>query len=89
LKFLIKIEEAMDKLILVFLAKVKAWTPEFIFDFYFWILSIPSLLKQKKEKWIPKLRIHYLKFLGYTEHYTTMFRGHIVGYLIYLRSEEF
>jgi hypothetical protein len=89
LNFLIKIEEALDKIILAILAQIKGWTPEPFYMVYDWFLSIPIHLKKTKEKWIPKLRIHYLKLLGYTEHYTTMIRGHFVGLLIYLRSEEF
>lgn len=89
MKFLIKIEEALDKLILAALDKLKGLTPEPFFEIYQWLLTTPALLKKRKEKVVSKLRIQYLKFLGYTEHYTTMFRGHFVGYLIYLRSEEF
>lgn len=89
MKFLIKIEEALDKLILVILAKLKSWVPEFVFDFQHWLHFIPSFLKKQKEQWTSKFRIRYLKFIGYTEHYTTMIRGHLVGWLIYIRSEEF
>lgn len=89
MNFLIKIEEALDRLILAILAKMKGLTPEPFFMVYEWFRSLPSLFKKIKEKWTPKLRIQYLKFLGYSEHYTTMIRGHFVGLLIYLRSDEF
>ncbi len=89
MKFILKIEEALDKLILVIIAKLKLLTPEPFFDIYNWIKDLPALLVKKYKALQPKIRISYLKFLGYTEHYTTMIRGHLVGSIIYLRSEEF
>lgn len=89
MKFLIKIEEAIDQFILNFIEKVKQATPHFVFASIDWVKSSPKLMKKKIDSFTPKVRIFYLKSIGYTEHYTTMVRGHIVGVLIYLRSEEF
>lgn len=89
MKFLIKIEEAMDKFILAMIAHLKELTPEFVFGAFFVIVGLPALIKKKVKATQPKIRIFFLKLVGYTDHYTTMIRGHLVGFLIYLRSEEF
>ena len=89
LNFLLKIEEALDKLILSLVGKFKALTPSFVFALYHWFLDLPSLIKKQFKTLQPKLRVKWLKFIGYTEHYTNMVRGHFVGTLIYLRSDEF
>ncbi len=89
MKFLIKIEEAIDQFILNFIEKMKGLTPHFIFDSIEWIKHSPALVKNKAQAYAPKLRVFSLKFIGYTQHYTTLVRGHIVGVLIYVRSEEF
>lgn len=89
MKFLIKIEEAIDQLILKFIEKMKGLTPSFIFQSIDWIKHSPALISKKAKSYSPKIRVFFLKVVGYSQHYTTMIRGHIVGVLIYLRSEEF
>ena len=89
MKFLIKIEEAIDQLILTFVEKMKGATPHFVFKSIDGIKHSPDLAKKLVKTYSPKVRIFFLKVVGYTEHYTTMIRGHVVGVLIYLRSEEF
>lgn len=89
MNFLIKIEEAINKMILRLLEHLKVLTPQFVFEFVAFLVHIPSLLKKKYKSYQPKIRIMGLKFVGYTEHYTTMLRGNLTGVLIYLRSEEF
>lgn len=89
MKFLIKIEEALDQFILNFIEKMKGLTPHFVFKSIDWVKHSPALAKKKAQSYAPKIRIFSLKVIGYTQHYTTLIRGHIVGVLIYLRSEEF
>lgn len=89
MKFLIKIEEAIDQFILNFIEKMKNMTPHFVFKSIDWIKHSPAMVKKKAQSYAPKLKILGLKFIGYTEHYVTLIRGNIVGVLIYLRSEEF
>lgn len=89
MNFLIKIEEAINKMILRLLENLKVLTPQFVFEFVAFLVHIPTLLKKKFKSYQPKIRIMGLKFVGYTEHYTTMLRGNLTGVLIYLRSEEF
>ncbi len=89
MKFLIKIEEAIDNLIMTFIEKMKAATPHFVFKSIDWIKHSPQLVKKKAGVYVPKIRIFFLKVIGYSQHYTTIVKGHIVGVQIYLRSDEF
>lgn len=88
-KFLIKIEDAINSIILSFVAKVKGITPQFIFKWVALFKSSPAHILQKIKSYSPKLRLLQLKTIGYLKHYSTMISGHIVGIQIYLRSEEF
>ena len=89
MKFLIKIEEAIDKLILNFIDKMKQATPHSIYAAKDKVKNSPSVLKKKFEGYLARLRILFLKFIGYFQHYTTMFKGYFVGVMIYLKSDEF
>ena len=90
LKFLIKIEEAINHFIESFLSKLKGTIPDFVFHFIAFMAHLPALIKNNIVKiYIPKFRVLCLKFVGYTEHYTTMIRGTFMSAIIYLRSEEF
>lgn len=89
MKFLIKIEEVIDALILKFIEKMKHATPHFVYATKDWITHSPQLLKSKISHYWPKIRLVLVKSVGYFQHYFTMFRGHIVGFLIYLKSDEF
>jgi len=88
--FLIKLEEAINNFLEKLIEKLKAVTPPFVFVFLLALKHSPQTVKTKWTKiYQPKLRITMLKLVGYTEHYTTMVRGHFTAVLIYLRSEEF
>lgn len=90
MNFLIKIEEAINQFLEKVFEKFKGVLPPFVFAFLYALKNLPQTLKQKWTKtYQPKMRITMLKFVGYTEHYTTMVRGHFTAVLIYLRSEEF
>lgn len=89
MKFLIKIEEAINNLLEQLLEKLKAVTPEFVFTIISFITHLPAIIKSQIQKSTPKVRIFFLKLIGYTEHYTTMVRGYFITLLMYLRSEEF
>jgi hypothetical protein len=86
---LIKIEEAINKIIIRLLEKLKAVTPQFVFDYIHFMAHLPQFFAAKQKVYQPKIRIMRLKFIGYTEHYTTIFRGTITSVMIYLRSDEF
>jgi flagellar basal body-associated protein FliL len=89
LKFLIKFEEAIDKLILTFIEKMKSLTPSFVYSGMDFIKHLPELSKKVGLSLLHKLQLVLKKFLGYFTQYFTMINGHIVGIQIYLRSEEF
>jgi hypothetical protein len=89
LKFLVKIEETIDKLILNFIEKMKHATPHFVFDTIEWFKHSPDLVKKKIKVYQPKVRIFFLKIIGYSQHYTTIVKGQFVGVMIYLKSDEF
>lgn len=89
MKFLIKIEEAIDKLILTFVEKVKHAIPSFVFESISWFKHLPALLKLQAGKYAPKLRIIGLKIVGHAQHYITIIKGQFVGISIYLKSDEF
>ncbi|MBC7538115.1 MAG: hypothetical protein H7281_04800 [Bacteriovorax sp.] len=89
MNFLIKIEEAINRFIESLLENLKAVTPDFLFQFIAFVVHLPALIKSKIQIYKPKIRLLGLKFIGYTEHYTTMIRGTLMSVLMYLRSEEF
>lgn len=89
MNFLIKIEEAINGLILMLLGKLKALVPHFIFDFLSFLKHLPHFFKEKIQIYKPKLRIIGLKFVGYLQHYITGIRGYFMVVIMYLRSEEF
>lgn len=89
MKFLIKIEDAINNLILGIAEKLQKAVPGPVYAALAAIKNTPSFLLKKVKTYSPKLRILFLKTIGYFEHYSTMVRGHIVGLQIYLRSEEF
>lgn len=89
MKFLIKIEEAIDKLILNFIEKMKSVTPQSVFDKIEWLKHSPQLFQKKIKDYQPKVRVFFLKIIGYSQHYTTIVKGQFVGVMIYLKSDEF
>lgn len=90
MNFLIKIEEAINRFIERLLEKLEAVTPDFVFQFIAFLIHFPAACKKKIQKiYIPKIRIWGLKFVGYSEHYTTMIRGSLMSFMMYLRSDEF
>lgn len=89
MKFLIKIEEAIDNLILSFIEKMKNATPHFVFASVDWVKHSPELVKKVIKKYQPKVRVFFLKIIGYTQHYVTIVKGHFVGMMIYFKSDEF
>ena len=89
LKFLIKIEEAIDNAIMGLLEKMKHATPHSFFAALDWIKHTPELAKKKHKVLKMKFRIFYLKFIGYGQHYLTMMTGSIIAINIYFKSDEF
>ncbi len=89
MNFLIKIEEAINRLIEKLLESLKGIIPDFLFEAIKFLTQIPKILVSKIAKLKPKISIFYLKTIGYFLHYTTIIRGHIITFVMYLRSEEF
>lgn len=89
MKFLVKIEETIDKLILNFIEKMKHATPHFVFETLEWFKHSPDLVKKQIKVYQPKVRIFFLKIIGYSQHYITIVKGQFVGVMIYLKSDEF
>jgi hypothetical protein len=86
---LIKIEEVIDQLILSFIEKMKHATPSFLFSSVDWVKHSPHLMKEKLAHYLPIIKMSLLKGLGFFQQYITMFSGHLVGFSIYLKSEDF
>ena len=89
MNFLIKIEEAINHFIELVLNKLKALTPSFIFSILHFVKSSPQLIKTIYTKTQPKIKIFFLKCIGFIQHFITIFRGRLMAGVIYLRSEEF
>ncbi|MBC7712172.1 MAG: hypothetical protein H7177_02470 [Rhizobacter sp.] len=89
MKFLIKIEEAIDNTIINLIAKMKHATPHSVFAAIDWVKHTPQLAKKKYKVIQPKVRIFFLKVVGYSEHYMTLIRGHLIAINIYFKSDEF
>lgn len=89
MNFLIKIEDAINRIIEKLLEKLEANTPAFVFEFVHFLKHLPETIKKISHSYTSKFRIIGLKCIGYTEHYTTMIRGYIISLNMYLRSEEF
>jgi hypothetical protein len=89
LKFLVKIEEAVDNLIINFIEKMKSATPHFVYSGINWLKHSPELAKKIIKIYHPKIRIFFLKMIGYSQHYVTLIKGQFVGVMIYLKSDEF
>ena len=68
---------------------MKKVTPHFIFHAVDWVKHIPDLVKKKNKALQPKIRIFFLKFIGYSEHYTTLVRGQIIKVNLYMKSDEY
>jgi flagellar basal body-associated protein FliL len=68
---------------------MKSSTPHSIYAALDWIKQSPQLAKKKHKVYHSKVRVFFLKFIGYSDHYTTMVKGHFVGVMIYLKSNEF
>lgn len=89
MKFLIKIEEAIDNTILSLIEKMKKATPHSFFLAIDWIKNIPTLLKKKNQTLQPKVRIILLKLVGYSTHYITIVRGQIIRVILFFKSDEY
>lgn len=89
MKFLIKIEEAINQNIERILETLKKLTPGIFFEFIHFILHLPALLKKIILSYLPSIRLFFLKFVGYVQHYITTIRGYFISVLMYLRSDEF
>jgi len=82
LKFLIKIEEAVDNLILNFIKKMKQATPHSFYAAIDRVKHSPQLVKKQIKVYQPKVRVFFLKFIGYSQHYTTIVKGQFVGVMV-------
>ncbi|MBC7430334.1 MAG: hypothetical protein H7336_17100 [Bacteriovorax sp.] len=89
MKFLIKIEEAVDNTIISLIEKMKHVTPHSVFAAIDWVKHTPQLAKKKYKVIQPKVRILFLKTIGYSQHYLTIVRGYLIAVNIYFKSEEF
>jgi hypothetical protein len=89
LKFLIKLEEAIDNIIINLIDKIKKGTPHSVYNAIDWVKHIPELSIKNLKIIQAKLRIFLLKFIGYSKHYTTMLRGHLITINLYFKSDEF
>ena len=64
MKFLIKIEEAVDNLILNFIEKMKHATPHSFYAALDWVKHSPQLVIKQIKIYLPKVRVFIFKFIG-------------------------
>jgi flagellar basal body-associated protein FliL len=89
LKFLEKLEDAINEKLESLFEKLKAFTPNFVFHGLDFLKHSPTHLKHLISFIVPKVRILSLKTVGYFQHYITIIRGQFTQFLIYTRTEEF
>ncbi|MBY0414912.1 MAG: hypothetical protein K2Q18_12145 [Bdellovibrionales bacterium] len=89
MKFLVKIEEAIDHFILNLLEKTKNAVPSFVYTLIEKLKHAPHALKEKISHYIPLIKDFIGSHLSVIKQQTTMIRGHMVGVLIFLKSEDF
>lgn len=89
MNFLIKIETAINELILKLIEKLKGLLPHFIFAIIPAIHHYIAHIKHKIHEKLPELKIMLFKAIGYIKHYLLIIQGHFTAFFIFLRSEEF
>jgi hypothetical protein len=89
LKFLIKIEEMFDALILKFMDIMKKAVPHFVFNFIEWLKHLPHTLKHKIAHYLPLVKAFFAEIAGFFTRYLTMIKGNVVAVSIFLKSDEF
>lgn len=89
MKFLIKIENAINDFISNLLTKLKGKIPSFVFNVIARITQLPLLFREKIHAVKPKLHLYVAKFIGYNQHYMNLVRGQITSAIIYFRSDKF
>lgn len=90
MKFLEKIEDAINNLLMFVFNKLTGLIPFFVYDFFGFLKRLPFLIiATLKEKIIPKLKLSAIKLVGYFQHYLHSFFGIFGGVFSYLRSDEF
>lgn len=89
MNFLVKIEEAVNKFLLMIAEKFKALLPHFLFEIVPAIKKIIPFIIHWFHNYLPKVKILLLKTVGYGKHYITSGIGLIKDAIKYLRSDEF
>jgi hypothetical protein len=89
MNFLIKIEEAINNLIIHLFEKLKAMAPHFIFVWISFFTHLPATILKKIKSFLPKLKSFFSTLLGFLSSAIAPIRGLITGSLTYLRSDEF
>ncbi len=87
-KFLVKIEDAINKIIIQILKKIIGLIPHLFFDWINSLVHIPNHLKNKIHSWSPIVKITLHHVLDYLKKYLTLFQGTITSVIIYLRSDK-
>ena len=93
MKFLEKIEDAinqgLEKLGHKIYESLKVVTPEIIPHYYQIIKNFFPAIIEKIKALGPKLKILFIKLVGYTQHYIHIIQGKVHATILYFRSKEF
>lgn len=89
MKFLIKIEEAINQFIIRFLNKLIVLTPHFFFDWASGLSDIRHYFKDAIHLFNSKLNIVIHNFKAFLKKLVITVRSKITSLIIYLRSEDF
>jgi hypothetical protein len=89
LNFLIKLEDAINKILLIIWERIKALLPHFLFEIIpaiqHFFHNIPHLIKEN----LPKLKIKLFIFIGHIKQTFSVAIGYFTAFSIFLRTEEF
>lgn len=89
MKFLEKLIDFINDLILKIWDKFYSLIPHFVFELALKAKHLPHATKNYITQFVQKLKLIGLKTVGYIQHYLMILRGHFTALLIYLRSDEF
>ena len=89
MKFLIKIEDAINQIIVTLLKKLIGLIPHFFFDWTNTLKHIPHHLKDKIHLWWPKINQIGQSFLYFFKQYLILSLGKITSVIIFLKSHDF
>jgi hypothetical protein len=89
LNFLVKIEDAINKILLIIFEKIKALLPGFIFEIVPRTKEFIHHVLHSTGGHHSKIKLFFYKSIGYTKLFLATGLGYFTTFSIYLRSDEF